>query len=224
MGDVAVADHLRRQMVARLKDAGTLVSPAVEQAMAQVPRHAFVPLVDCRSAYLDQAVLVKHAADGSPVSSASQPTIVAIMLEQLSVQPGSRVLEVGTGTGYNAALLALLVGDGGHVVSVELEPDLANRAIKTLAQLGEHRVEVVVGDGRLGYSPRAPYDRVIVTAGARNVADSWTDQLASEGRLVVPIVDEHGLGSIVVVEKHDDQMSRRAGVCCGFLPIRDAAP
>jgi protein-L-isoaspartate(D-aspartate) O-methyltransferase len=213
---------LRRQMVSRLKRAGVLITPAVQEAMGSVPRDLFVPQVEVQSAYLDHAVMVKHGNDGSPISSASQPTIVAIMLEQLQVRPGHRVLEIGTGTGYNAALLAALVGDGGYLVSIELEPDLAERAGDLLSRLG-YAVEVVVGDGREGYSQQAPYDRVIVTTGAYEVARPWSTQLVNGGRMVVPIVDHHGVGSIVVFEKAGGELVRGAEIPCAFLPIRDTA-
>jgi len=193
-------------MVARLKEAGVLATPSIERAMQRVPRHLFVPQVDRHSAYRDEAAIVKHAADGSAISSASQPTIVATMLERLQVAPGHRILEIGTGTGYNAALLSTLSGEDGYVVSVELEPDLAEDAIRTIAQVADHHVEVITGDGRLGYPPRAPYDRVVVTTGAQEVADAWKEQLAPDGLLVVPIVDQQGVGSIVVFEEVDGEL------------------
>jgi protein-L-isoaspartate(D-aspartate) O-methyltransferase len=108
------------------------------------------------------------------------------------------------------------------VVSVELEPDLANGARRALAQLGEHRVEVVVGDGRDGYPPGAPYHRMIVTTGARTVMGAWVDQLADGGRLVVPLVDGGGWGASVIFDKVDGELVRGAEVPCGFLLIRDA--
>ena len=222
---IAVEDRttaLRSQMVSRLNRAGVLVTPAVKEAMGHVPRDLFLPHVEVQSAYLDHAVMVKHGDDGIPISSASQPTIVATMLELLQVGLGNRVLEIGTGTGYNAALLAALVGDGGYLVSIELEPDLAERAVQILSSLG-YAVEVVVGDGRDGYPQRAPYDRVIVTSGANEVVTPWSTQLVDGGRMVVPIVDHHGVGSIVVFEKVGGELIRGAETPCAFLPIRDAA-
>ena len=217
------ATALRRQMVARLTHSGVLVTPTVIDALARVPRHVFLPRVDYPTAYRDRAVMVKYAEDGLPLSSASQPTIVATMLEQLRIAPGHRVLEIGTGTGYNAALLAALVRDEGYVASVELEPDLAEQARHTLALLGEHRVDVLVGDGRDGHPSHAPYDRVIVTTGARMVADSWADQMVTGGRLIVPLIDERGVGFITVLDKVDDRLERSSGTPCRFLPIRNAA-
>jgi protein-L-isoaspartate(D-aspartate) O-methyltransferase len=207
-------------MVAALKNAGLIRTIAVEEAMLLVPRHLFVPDVDLPTAYRDDAVLVKRDRDGSPISSASQPTIVATMLEQLAVAPGHRVLEVGTGTGYNAALLATLAGVDGHVTTVELEPDLAEAAKLRLDQVGLLGVEVAVGDGRQGHPARAPFDRVITTAGARELAVAWTDQLKDGGRLVVPLVNEEGVGTIVVFQKVEREMARLGETPCGFLPLR----
>jgi len=212
---------LRKEMVDRLIEAGTIKTPSVEKAMGQIPRHLFVPQINAQAAYLDQAVMVKRAKDGSPISSASQPTIVAIMLEQLQVSPGHRVLEVGTGSGYNAALLGALCGPSGSVVSIELEPELAKRAAQVLAHLGLDQVQVVIGDGRDGYSPQEPYDRVIVTAGARETATPWSKQLLAGGRLVVPLVDRNRVGSIVMFENIGGELRRHAESPCRFVPIRD---
>jgi protein-L-isoaspartate(D-aspartate) O-methyltransferase len=220
MGVVADEVTARLQMVRRLRRAGVIVDPAVEAAMLQVPRHRFVPHVDVCAAYRDEAVMVKHARSGAPISSLSQPTIVATMLERLQVTPGHHVLEVGSGTGYNAALLSVLAGQDGGVVTVELEPDLAERATRTLAVTGYGRVHVHSGDGRDGYAPRAPYDRVIVTTGARAVSETWIGQLAEGGRLVVPLVDHRGVGVIVVFEVVEGELLRSTGAACGFIPLR----
>jgi protein-L-isoaspartate(D-aspartate) O-methyltransferase len=219
---VAMADETtaRAEMVRRLKRTGAVGTSAVEQAMLQVPRHRFVPQIEGCAAYIDEAVMVKHTGGGVPISSLSQPTIVAIMLERLEVSSGHRVLEVGTGTGYNAALLSVLTGVTGYVASIELEPDLAERAARTLASAGYDRVDVLLGDGSEGYPARAPYDRVIVTSGARSVAEAWIAQLAAGGRMVVPIVDRRGRGLIVTFEECGGELVHSAGAPCGFVPLR----
>jgi protein-L-isoaspartate(D-aspartate) O-methyltransferase len=222
MGMMADEATARLQMVRRLKQAGVIANPAVERAMQQVPRHRFVAHMDGAAAYRDEAVMVKHARNGVPISSLSQPTIVATMLEWLQVAPGHRVLEVGTGTGYNAALLSVLAGPDGYVASIELEPDLAERAARTLAGAGYGRVDVLVGDGRDGYASGAPYDRVIVTTGARAVSEVWIGQLGNGGRLVVPLVDHRGVGLIVVFEEVGGELVHSTGAACGFIPLRHA--
>ena len=188
--------------------------------MKQVPRHRFVSHVDLATAYADRAVMVKHAHDGTAISSSSQPTMVAMMLEHLQIVPGHRVLEIGTGTGYNAALLSVLVGEHGSVVSVELEPDLAEQARRLIGEVVSYPVEVVVGDGQDGYPRRAPYDRIVVTAGASEVAEAWRQQLATGGRLVVPIVGRRGAGSVMVFDVVNGNLVRRAAIPCGFVPMR----
>lgn len=214
------ATALRVAMVKRLKRSGVVKTVPVERALRAVPRHLFITHVPVDDAYADRAVMVKRAGDGRGLSSASQPTMVAAMLEDLKVVEGHRVLEVGTGTGYNAALLSNLVGADGSVVSVELELDLADSAAGRLIDIGARGVEIVRGDGGRGHPPRAPYDRVIVTAGAPAVAGPWKEQLRDGGRLVVPIVDDQGVGSVVVFDKVDGELVRRSETPCRFLPLR----
>lgn len=221
MDEVAAA---RAGMVRRLKDSGILVSASVEEALRSVPRELFSPHVTARDAYADEALLVKRAEDGQVISSISDPLIVTAMLEMLSVEPGMCVLEIGTGTGYNAALLNRLVGRKGSVVSVELEPDLARDAVSVLGRLGVCGVDVLTGDGWAGCPARAPFDRIIVTAGALSIAPAWRDQLIEGGRLVVPLVNRQGRGFIVGLEKVGGRLRRGSTpeIPCGFVPLRHA--
>jgi protein-L-isoaspartate(D-aspartate) O-methyltransferase len=207
-------------MVDALEEAGVVTSEAVGRALRDVPRHCFLPAEDVVTAYADRAVVFKRSPDGQPLSSASQPTMVAAMLELLDVRRGQRVLEVGTGTGYNAALLSTLVGPDGSVVTVELEEDLAERAARVLAATGAGPVEVVCGDGGAGHAPGAPYDRIIVTVGAPDLERAWTEQLVDGGRVVAPVVGGDGIGSVVVVDKVGGALERRSEVPCGFLLMR----
>ena len=216
MGDAA---GKRASMVDRLTRSGVVQTDAVERALRTIPRHLFLAHESLKVAYADHAVPVK-CHGGAAISSASQPTMVASMLEDLEVAEGHRVLEVGTGTGYNAALLSVLVGPTGRVVSVELEEDLARSAEGHLVQSGVTGVEVIQGDGSLGHPPGAPYDRVIVTAGAPSVQASWAEQLTDGGRLVVPIVDDHGVGSVVVFDKVAGFLHRGRETPCGFVLLR----
>lgn len=209
-------------MIEGLRARGVLTSPEVEDALRTVPRHRFVEDVDRATACDDIAITVKTDADGTALSSISQPTIVALMLEMARLSGGQRVLEIGTGTGYNAALIAHLAGSDGAVVSIELEKDLATSARRRLSALGFSNVEVAHGDGTQGFAAATPYDRVIVTTGARSVASAWTDQLVDGGYLVTPVVDSAGIGLIHCYVKHDGELREVSTTPCGFLPMRTA--
>lgn len=209
----------REALVSKLRERGALTSRPVERAMLAVPRHRFVPEVSIKAAYQDEVVVTKRNSDGDPISSASQPSIVAEMLEQLDVRPGQRVLEIGAGTGYNAALLAELVGEDGAVTTVDLDADSIRRAREALEDTGYGRVRVVQGDGEIGFADDAPYDRIIVTVGTWDLPPAWWEQLADGGRLVAPLqirCSEHSIAFDYV----DGVMRSDSIVCCGFMPMR----
>lgn len=211
-----VADGL----VDKLRSSGALHSLRVAQALRAVPRAAFLSEANAQHALDDEALAVKVDAAGRAISTASQPSMVVLMLEQLHVDPGSRVLEVGTATGYDAALLDELAGPAGSVVTMELEADLAVDSRRHLEATGHDRVTVLAGDGTVGHPPGAPYDRIIITAGAREVAPAWVEQLAEGGRLVVPVVDESGAGSSLAYVKRDGRLVGEGGTPCRFVPLR----
>jgi len=176
--------------VRRLSESGAIRSERVAAAMLAVPRECFLgPDTPVERVYADGPVLLKRDLRGDIISTISQPTMIATMLEQLDVQPGSRVLEIGTASGYNAALLAHLAGPNGVVFSVELEADLAAAAERSLAETEFDNVHVVCADGRAGWPEGSPYDRVVVTAAAEQPEPAWVQQLKDGGRLVVPIGD-----------------------------------
>ncbi|MEL6981082.1 MAG: methyltransferase domain-containing protein [Actinomycetota bacterium] len=210
----------RMTMVQRLLEAGTIRSDSVAGAMTAVARHRFVEDSTVDEAYADDAIIVKRDPDGTAISSASQPTMVAAMLEMCRLAPGHRVLEIGTGTGYNAALLADLVGSDGLVLSIELDPELAAAARRRLA--GLDHVEVITGDAVSGYPANAPYDRVIATTGAPGIAPAWIDQLVDGGRLVVPVVGADGIGAVSCQVNGPDGLREVVSLPCGFLPMRSA--
>jgi protein-L-isoaspartate(D-aspartate) O-methyltransferase len=208
---------LRAEMVALLEERGVLSDSRVAAVLGQVPRHVFVPEVELAEAYADRAIVTRYR-DGVPTSSASQPAIVAAMLDQLRPPPGGRVLEIGAGTGYNAALLARLVGSSGRVVTVEIDAEVADEARQHLSDAGISNVEVICGDGALGWPDGAPYDGIIVTAGASDIAPAWVGQLAAHGRLVVPL-SIRGVQQCVTFMRADDHL-RSVAVCeCGFIPM-----
>jgi protein-L-isoaspartate(D-aspartate) O-methyltransferase len=170
--------------------------------------------------YRDEAIPTK-LREGSAISSSSQPAIMAIMLEQLRLEPGHRVLEIGAGTGYNAALMAHVVGETGQVVTVDLEEDLVAGARKHLAAAGLNRVRVVCGDGALGFPDDGPYDRIILTVGAADLMPAWQEQLKPDGRLVLPL-SIRGPQLSVAFERADGHLASVSLVSCGFMMLRGA--
>lgn len=210
---------------------GAILTAPVEAAFRSVPRHHFIPEVDPDLAYRDEVVPIEASRGEEEVeSSASQPAIVAWVLEQLEIGTGERVLEVGSGTGYNAALMAHLVGEEGQVVTVEIDEALARPARQGLAAVlgkvekGFGDIEVIHADGSLGHPERSPYDRIVVTAAAPDIAPAWREQLAREGRLAMPLELWPGLQVRAAFEPAEDYLGREhlvsvAGSWCGFLPL-----
>ena len=194
---------------------------AVEAAFRAVPRHLFLAEMAPEQAYQDEAFVIKHNADGLPISSSSQPAIMAIMLEQLGLAGGQRVLEIGAGTGYNAALIAHIVGDQESVVTVDIDSELVERARASLAAAGYGGVRVVCGDGGLGAPGHAPYDRIIVTVGAWDLAPAWLAQLAPGGRIVLPL-SVRGIQLSVALERAADHWASRSACRCGFIRMAGA--
>jgi protein-L-isoaspartate(D-aspartate) O-methyltransferase len=213
---VSKADELRSAMVDRLVAAGCITSSSVGDAMRSVPRHSFVPGIDPRLAHADEAIAIKRH-HGVVVSSVSQPTMVAIMLEMLDVHSGSRILEIGTGSGYNAALLSELTGDDGSVVTIEVDKVLAGLASVQLSRSGYRSVDVHCADGKQGWPSKAPYDRIIVTASSPRPEPSWEAQLVEDGRLVVPLRDEL---EAVCFEKTSSGLERVGASPAVFIPLR----
>lgn len=211
---------LRSGMLERLTAMwGRSLADDVADAMTVVPRHVFVPEVSQSEAYGSGAVVTHRDAQGVPTSSASAPGTVAGMLEQAQVRTGQRVLEVGAGTGYNAALLAHLVGPSGSVTTIEYDAEVAEAARTHLAAYGADRVRVVTGDGTLGAAEDGPFDRILVTAGAWDVAPAWIDQLAPDGRVVLPL-RLRGLTRVVAFERNGAGLRSVSVVEDGFIPMK----
>jgi len=187
MVDKISAELLLHHLLQVIKKNGGLASPLVEAAFRAVPRHIFLPRLPLDQAYADDAVPLKYDANRMLISSASQPTMIAIMLDQAKLAPGQNILEIGTASGYNAALLQSIVGQQGYVTTIEIDPDLARQSVQNLQNAHQGQVRVVTGDGAAGYAPRAAYDRIIATAGAWDVPGAWWRQLKPDGVLVVPI-------------------------------------
>jgi protein-L-isoaspartate(D-aspartate) O-methyltransferase len=202
----------RGRLIERLVRSGYLRSDKVIEAMAKVPRHRFLPEDVGASAYADRPLSIGL---GQTISA---PHMVAIMTELLGIEPDSCILEVGTGSGYQAAVLAELAPEG-HVYSVERIRELATRANASLQELNYGNVEVMTGDGTLGWAKHAPYDRIMITAASPTVPKPLVDQLSDGGRLLIPV---GGRWSQTLIEVCKDEVGvvdeRRHGGCV-FVPL-----
>ena len=226
MSDDASLAELRERLVAEVLATSGIRDERIAAALRDVPRHLFLPHLPPEEAYLDDAIVTKRDAEGQPISSSSQPAIMAIMLDQLDLAPGQRVLEIGAGTGYNAALIRHIVGPSGAVVSVDIEANLVDRAREHLASAGYPDVTVVAADGAEGYPPGAPYDRVIATVGVSDLAPAWLHQAGPDARIVVPL-DVRGSQLAVAFGRAGPAQAGRAGhwvsrsiAPCGFMRMR----
>jgi protein-L-isoaspartate(D-aspartate) O-methyltransferase len=207
-------EHEREDMVAQQLEARGVRDPRVLDAMRRVPRHRFVPPELRDSAYEDTPLPIGER------QTISQPYMVALMSEVLALStPEPRVLEIGTGSGYQAAVLAEM---GARVVSIERIPELAVRARGLLTELGYgDRVRVVVGDGTLGWPEDAPYDAIIVTAGAPQIPRPLIAQLAPDGCLVLPI-GEHDVQTLVRLRRGEQGLIEHYFGDCRFVKLHGA--
>ena len=219
------ATALHQSLVDNLKSGGCIQTPRVEEAFRQVPRHLFLPGVEFGQVYSDVSIPTKRLED-QVVSSSSQPAMMAIMLEQLQLEPGHRVLEIGSGTGYNAALMAHLVGDTGRVVTVDIDEDLVAAAGEHLSQAGFGQVRISCGDGAFGMPGEGPYDRIILTVGSWDIAPVWREQLKPGGRLLLPLSIAGGRQLSVALEHGGGHLASVSVKHCGFMMLRGefAAP
>lgn len=207
-----------------LRRTGHLRSASVAGALGEVPRELFVADIAAdqglEAVYRDEALPAKVDPRGRWLSSSSQPSIMALMLEQLSLEPGQRVLEIGAGTGYNAALLRHLVGAAGRVTTIDIDPELARRARSALRRSG-YAAKVFAGDGREGFPHDAPYDRIVVTASVAEIPNAWLDQLRPGGRLQLPLrLDSEALPHVIpVLELRDGALQSVTMTWGGFMPL-----
>lgn len=213
------AATLNQALVDDLKKRELIKTERVEAAFRAVPRHLFLPDVPLEQVYSDRAISAKQDAEGKWISSSSQPAIMAIMLEQLGLEPGHKVLEIGTGPGYNAALMAHIVGETGQVVTVEIDEDLAQAAREHLSEAGFESVQVLSADGGYGAPDEAPFDRIILTVGAPDITPAWWNQLKPDGRLVLPLLLRGSMKSIAF-EPAEDHLRSLSVTDCGFIPLR----
>ena len=201
----------RESMVRRQIEQRGITSPDVLRAMRSIPRHEFVP-ADLRGmAYDDNPLPLGHGA------TISQPYIVALMTELLEPRKQDKVLEVGTGSGYQAAVLSRLAG---QVYTIEIVPELAQSARETLTRLGYRNVTVRTGDGYAGWPEQAPFDRIIVTAAPADIPASLIAQIVRGGRLVAPVGTAGAQELLVLTKDKNGKVSRRSVAPVAFVPMQ----
>ncbi|MFW5898823.1 MAG: protein-L-isoaspartate O-methyltransferase [Candidatus Saliniplasma sp.] len=204
----------RSKLVKRLKRHGYIESEEVEQAMSEVPRHLFVPENVRSRAYVDSP---QPIGQGQTISA---PHMVAMMVENLDLKKGQKVLEVGGGRGYHAAVIAEIVGKEGKVITMELLKSLADEAENVLKAAGYEHVDVVAGDGSSGYQKEAPYDRISVACGAPDIPPPLLDQLKVGGKMLIPVGGSFYQNLILAVKTDKNKIKKKdlGGVL--FVPLK----
>jgi protein-L-isoaspartate(D-aspartate) O-methyltransferase len=210
-------------LIQALRNSGLLADARIAAAFATVKREIFLPGIDLDEVYSDRAIVTRRDSAGTAVSSSSQPGMMAAMLDQLDLAPGMNVLEIGAGTGYNAAVMQAIVGAEGRVTTIEIDPEVAAAARENLYRAGFAQVNVVESDGVSGYAPRAAYDRIICTAAIWDVPRAWVRQLKPRGRLVTPIQLHAGQVSACLILQADGTLLSTDNRPCGFVLMRGTA-
>jgi protein-L-isoaspartate(D-aspartate) O-methyltransferase len=200
----------RQQLLERIRASTQIQDARILSAFERVPRHEFLSEAQAKIAYEDRAVPLDEE------QTVSQPSMVAIMLDELKCESTHRALEVGAGSGYAAALLGQLVAE---VHAIEVRPALAARARANLARSGASNVHVVVGDGNLGLAEHAPYDRILVSAAPNEVPAALLEQLAVGGRIAIPVGDEHAQTLLLGEKDRAGELRWQRTVPCIFVPL-----
>ena len=203
----------RQQMVEQQIKSRGIENLKVLRAMSTVPRHLFVPKNLQRQAYVDGPLPIGHG------QTISQPYIVAYMTDILHIQPEHRILEIGTGSGYQAAILAKMTD---QVYTMEIIPELADRASKRLKKTGYNKIRVRQGDGYHGWPAAAPFDRIMVTAAAEFIPPPLLQQLAEGGRMIIPVGSPFFIQHLMLVEKKQGKITTRSMMPVRFVPFRRA--
>jgi protein-L-isoaspartate(D-aspartate) O-methyltransferase len=244
----SITDEIRERLdkyVDQLKGPGGIESGSVEEAFRQVPRHKLVDRFfvankeyssqsgyteivadpenptaeDLDLIYSHRALVTRLGLSGMPSSSTSMPGLVANMLELLRLEPAQKVLEIGAGTGYNAALISEIVGSQTNVVTVDIQQDVVEQTLRLLKAAGYGDIKVLTRDGFLGVPEEAPFDRIVATVGLFDISPHWADQLSPDGEMLLPVY-QGGAAPLLRVRKEHGSLVGRAVGGSGFMPIQ----
>lgn len=213
-GESLMYEPENAELVGYMKKTGALKSKRLERALLKTPRHMFVPEGMQKDAYRDYPL---HIGFGQTIS---QPTTAVIMTELLDVKSGQKVLEIGTGSGWQSALLSRLVGSKGKVFTIEVIPELAEFARKNLGKLYIKNVEVVVGNGSVGLETKSPFGRIIITAASPSIPEKLKNQLKAGGKLVAPVGDRYSQKMTVIKRTRKGFESEEMPSYFAFVPLR----
>lgn len=214
---------LQRRLVDELIEKKFIKTREVEEAFLTVQRHLFLPGVDLEKVYSNTAIVTKW--DGKiPLSSSSEPAVYAIMLEQLELKEGLKILEIGAGTGFNAALMAQITSEKGKVITVDIDKDITDSARVNLNGAGFSHVNAICKDGSSGYAPEAPYDRIIITAGVWDINPEWFNQLKPGCILLVPMVIHIQGQATFAFKRVNNHLESTSTSGCKFMELRGDFP
>ncbi len=201
------------ELVRYLVDIGYLRTDKVIEAFRSIDRRDFVPEDKKDLAYEDVVIPVKEGV------TLSQPSVVAIMIEELSPEEGNKILEIGTGTGYTTAILSKLVGDSGKVISIEIDPEAHEIARRNLEKYGLNNIELVLGDGSLGYPKESPFDRIIVHSAVHRIPNTFLWQLRDGGVIIAPVGPSWNQKLMKVIKKNGT-IQKKELIDVLFVPLR----
>jgi len=204
-------NHQRRKLISKLKKEGYIKTGKIEQAFFEIPREKFIPENLYYSAYADNPLEIGY---GQTISA---PHMVAIMCEELNLKVGQKILEIGSGSGYHAAIVSKIIGKEGQVYSIERISSLANCAKKNLMKSEINNVDIIIGDGSKGFKEKAPYDRIYVTCAAPKIPSILIEQLKDPGKMIVPVGNV--ICSLNSLEKHDGKIIVNNLGGCAFVPM-----
>jgi len=211
----ALLREAKSLLVAQIAEQTGITDERLLGAFARVPRHRFVPAENRAFAYRDGALPIGYG------QTISQPSMIAIMLQYLDVRPEDRVLEIGAGSGYAAALLGQLAS---RVYAIEIVPELAERAQNLIADLGYDNVTVLHGNGRFGLPEHAPFDKILVSAGAEDIPPELVRELAPGGRIAIPVGDDYAQQLMIGTKHADGTLELHRTIQCIFVPLVSSAP